>query len=409
MLNVMRRLAVPSLALVAIAVITALALPSRRIPARIAARVQFLHVPDGGLQPQVTVDKQNRLHLIYFKGDPQHGDVFYVRSQNWGSTFSAPIRVNSQPGSAIAMGSIRGARIAIGKNGRVYVAWNGSTLASPKAPLNPAMPADSPYNGTPMLFTRLNNAGTAFEPQRNLMTQTFGLDGGGSIAADESGNVYVAWHGKQAGAPDGEDGRRVWIARSEDNGAHFSAETASNLDPTGACGCCGLSIFADENGDVYGLYRTAHENVHRDIVLLLSTDHGSTFRNRMVDPWKIAACPMSSMAFAQGRGTVEIAWQTKTEVYYAAVRPGTLEVSAPVAAPGSGTLRKYPALAVNSQGQTLLAWTDGTTWGKGGLLEWRVFDRQGTPVGERGAIPDLPAWTFGAAFARPDGSFAVLY
>ena len=38
------------------------------------------------------------------------------------ATFSVPIKVNSLPGSAIAAGNIRGAHIAIGRNGRVHVA-----------------------------------------------------------------------------------------------------------------------------------------------------------------------------------------------------------------------------------------------------------------------------------------------
>jgi DNA-binding beta-propeller fold protein YncE len=43
-----------------------------------------------------------------------------------------------------------------------------------------------------MLYARLDDAGTAFEPQRNLIQVAAGLDGGGSVAADQAGNVYVA-------------------------------------------------------------------------------------------------------------------------------------------------------------------------------------------------------------------------
>ena len=38
--------------------------------------------------------------------------------------------MNSQEGSAIAAGNIRGARIAIGQNGRIHVAWNGSVFSN---------------------------------------------------------------------------------------------------------------------------------------------------------------------------------------------------------------------------------------------------------------------------------------
>ena len=394
---------------VAAAVLAVVIRPDRKLRGAGPRPVKLLRVPDGGLQPQAAVDSRSVLHLIYFKGDPAHGDIMYVRSSDWGSHFSAPVRVNSQPGSALALGSIRGARLALGMDSRVFVAWNGSTEAQPKAPLNPAMSADSPYNGTPMLFARLNDSGSGFDPQRNLMQTTFGLDGGGSVAADSSGDVYVAWHAKQAGAPEGEEGRRVWIARSTDDGAHFAPEAPADADPRGACGCCGLSIFADKRGDLYTLYRTAHQNVHRDIDLLLSTDRGVSFRGRTVDPWDLAACPMSSMSLAQGPAFVDIAWQTKTQVYYAMLQPGTLQMSAPVPAPGAGTLRKYPALAVNAQGDTLLAWTDGTGWGQGGSLAWQVFDRQGRPSGDAGSVRELPPWSFAAAFGRPDGGFTIIY
>lgn len=74
--------------------------------------------------------------------------------------------------------------MAVGKNGRTHVAWNGSSKALLRGSLNP----DSGNPGEPMLHARLNDAGTAFEPQRNLMTSSFGLDGGGSVAADTASN-----------------------------------------------------------------------------------------------------------------------------------------------------------------------------------------------------------------------------
>jgi hypothetical protein len=40
-----------------------------------------------------------------------------------------------------------------------------------------------------MLYTRLNDSGQAFEPQRNVLLFAEGLDGGGSVAANNLGNV----------------------------------------------------------------------------------------------------------------------------------------------------------------------------------------------------------------------------
>ena len=180
-------------------------------------RVRLLRVPDAGLQPQVALDERGTLHLVYYTGDSHKGNLLYVRSTDGGATFSSALPVNSQPGSAIAAGTIRGAQLAIGKAGRVHVAWNGSGEAKPQGPLNP----DSGKHGMPMLYTRLSDTGKAFEPQRSLMHQSFGLDGGGTVAADRVGNVYVMWHGigeseaSGKGAA-GEARRRVWLTKSAD-------------------------------------------------------------------------------------------------------------------------------------------------------------------------------------------------
>src|SRR5947209_4185134 len=97
-------------------------------------QVRTVRVPEGGLQPQVAVDGKHVVHLIYLKGDPAHSDIFYIRSTDGGATWSTPIRVNSGEGSAIALGTVRGAQLALGKGGRVHVAWMGSDKAEPKAP-----------------------------------------------------------------------------------------------------------------------------------------------------------------------------------------------------------------------------------------------------------------------------------
>ena len=301
------------------------------------------------------------------------------------------------------MGTIRGGQIAVGENGRVHVAWNGSGTALPPGPINP----EGGKPGSPMLYTRLNDQGTAFEPQRNLMLHTFDLDGGGTVAADTAGNVYVAWHGRASGAAEGEAGRQVWVAESHDSGKTFASEVPAWNDATGACGCCGMAMFATSDGTLLALYRSATENVHRDVYLIASKDRGKSFQGSMVHPWEINACPMSSMSFAETGGTTLAAWETGGQVFYGKVSGAA--VPKPIAAPGEGKGRKHPRLAMNSRGETILLWTEGTGWQRGGSLAWQVFDRNGSPIGAKGSAPGAPTWSFGAVAARPDGSFTVLY
>jgi hypothetical protein len=364
--------------------------------------VQVLPVPDNGIQPQIAV-AGNALRLIYFAGDPKHGDILYRRSDDFGHSFSLAMRANSQEKSAIAVGAIRGAQISIGKANRVHVAWNGSDTAEPKRPVKPEV------GNSPMLYARLDDKGAAFEPQRNLMQSTFGLNGGGSVASDRSGNVYVAWHGAALGTSANEAGRQVWIARSRDDGRTFAKESSATAEPTGVCGCCGMKLFADSRGEVYALYRSARRDVHRDIYLLHSTDAAGTFSAALLHPWNINACPMSSMTFVETGALVFGAWETQTQVYFAPVSRGANRArSAIVAPPGQNPKRKYPALARNRRGETLLAWVEGSAWQRGGALGWQIFDPSGRPSAACSTPRDVPVWSFPAVFARPDDGFTII-
>jgi hypothetical protein len=234
-------------------------------------KVTVIETPNGGIQPQTVVDAKGGLHLIYFKGDPRAGDIYYVRRESSKERFSGPIRVNSQAASAIATGTVRGGQIALGKGGRAHVFWNGSGKGK---------------SAEGMFYARLNDAGTGFEDQRNLMRRSSVPDGGGTLAADSLGNVYVAWHGLKNGGPRGEDKRQVWVARSSDDGKSFSEEQPAWMEPTGACACCSTRAFADSKSSVYMLYRSANDNVNRDMYLLSSSDQGKTFQGSLIHKWK---------------------------------------------------------------------------------------------------------------------------
>lgn len=367
--------------------------------------VSLVRVPHDGIQPEAVVDARGMVHVLYFSGEPRAGDLFYVRSTDGGSTFSNPVRVNSQAGSAIATGTIRGGQLAIGRGGRVHVTWNGSDTASPRGLVNPANGQPS----APFLYSRSNADGTAFEAQRNLTRRSYGVDGGGSIAADGTGHVYAAWHSLAAGGRDGEDHRLVWIARSTDDGATFGEEEPAWREPTGACGCCGVRMFAGPLNALYLLYRSATAVTHRDMYLLQSNDEGRSFHGSRVQPWEIGACPMTSMSIASTPSSVFAAWETAGQVFFGKIDANGARIPTPIAAPGGAGTRKHPRLAVDAAGDILLVWTEGTAWARGGSLSWQLFGASGDATPVKGTADGVPVWSFGAPVPRADGRFAILY
>lgn len=357
-------------------------------------QVELKRVPDGGIQPEVAAGSDGTVHLVYFKGDPSQGDLFYAKSKD-GLNFSNPIRVNSVEGTAVAIGNIRGPRIAVGRWGNVYITWNASQKLG-----NPAL------GRSPMLFSRLNASRTAFESERNLIHTAYGIDGGGGIAADQQGRVYVFWHAPIPGKQ-GEEFRRVWVTRSEDDGRSFEPERMAWDQPTGACACCSLDAFADQAGRIYILFRSAHEMVHRDMYLLESSDHGSTFKGSDISNWNLGYCAMSSEAFVSGPAETFAAWETEKQVHFGAIKPANA-TARDSAVSLDGTNQKYPALALNRDGLLLVSWTEGMGWKRGGSVHWQIFDK-GKRVGEAGSADGVPAWSLVAGYATRNGNFVVLY
>jgi hypothetical protein len=170
-----------------------------------------------------------------------------------------------------------------------------------------------------------------------------------------------------------------------------------------------MRAFVDKEQTLYVMYRSATEVVHRDMYLILSKNQAKSFSEEKLDSWNIGACPMSTMAFAEGDGGVLAAWETSGQVYFSSAGLDSSPKSRAIGAPGNVTGRKHPALAVNALGETILVWTEGMGWNRGGSVAWQVFDKSGRPTRARGRADGVPVWSLVAVFAQPSGDFTILY
>jgi hypothetical protein len=354
-----------------------------------AQSVTLLKTPEGGIQPHAAVDGRGTLHIVYFKGDPAGGDLYYVRRRAGDAAFSSPIRVNSKPGTAIAIGSVRGGHLAVGRDGWIHIAWDAS---------GPIEEGGVKYS--PIYYTRLARSARLFEPQRAI-GRTVNLDGG-SLTADAAGHVHLVWHAR--GVKEGEANRAVYVASSDDDGAQFQVKTLT--DELGACGCCGVTALADREGRLNVLYRAATDTIHRDATWVIA--HGNSHRSERLGPWEFNACPMTTFALAQAPDGLVGAWQTEQQIFVATLDPAHATHSKGQSLGGSGT-RAHPSIAVNRNGERLIAWTDGTGWARGGTVSWELQSAAGAREdGAEHAAP-VPVWGLVSAVARPDGSFIIVY
>lgn len=358
------------------------------LPLALHAQVKVESLPEPGLQPQVVVSPAGVVHLVYLLGDPKACDVRHTTRRVEGGDWSPPVTVNSEPRSAIAIGTIRGAQIALGKNDSVQVLWNGSTAGR-----------SEPMRQAPLLHARLAPGAKTFSAQQNLMAETTALDGGASIAANPNGQVTVVWHAAPAGAK-GEAERLVFARNSSDDGLTFAAPEPLNAASPGVCACCSLRAHLAGDGTLSVLYRGTPEPASRGMILL--TCRAGATRKTRLDDWQVALCPMSSASLLPTGRSLRAAWENNGRIV-----TGILGGPAPEhrkIGPGNA---KHPALAQNTQGQVLVASVIGSGWNQGGSLHWDLLDTR-RPSSSNGGGQPIPVWSHPAVYAQPDGRFVIL-
>ena len=353
------------------------------------ADITTVPVPDSGIQPRVAIDRFGRIHLVYFRGEPAHGDLFYATSSREDpGRFTKPIRVNHADGSACTLGTVRGAQLAVSSDGQVFVVWNGSRSRQGDGSI-------------PFLFSRLNAALGSFEPERNLLGAGQFIDGGGAIAAGNSGTVYVFWHACRADRK--EAAGRVYMVRSSDRGASFSSPAAITAADTGTCSCCAMDAsFAA--GNLFVIYRRAANDSGRDTVLLKSTDRAKTFAARTVQCWSAPICPMTTFALSNHDGEVEAAWESPEGIEMVSLNSPRLK-SKTVAAGAN----KFPTLACGSNGTSLLTYINGSSWQRGGMMHWTLVDRQQDRLATACAGLKERSWSFATPLYLARGKYAIFY
>ena len=209
--------------------------------------------------------------------------------------------------------------------------------------------------------------------------------------------------------PKGEAGRRLWIARSRDDGATFAEEEPALESATGPAPAAARRRSSTVAARSTCSIARPTRNVERDMMLATSSDHGQHFKATSLQPWPVSTCPMSSESLFDTPAGVLAAWETKGQIAYSRIDPQSLVASPPVSPPGGGN-RKHPALAANADGETILVWAEDTGWQRGGSLVWRIFDRSGRATREMGRVNDgIPVWSLPSVVALADGRFVIVH
>lgn len=361
------------------------------------AAVLIQPTPDGGFQPRLVVDEQGGIHLLYFKKrlrapSAREGNLYYRQYLPEENRFGLPIKVSSQAYNLQTFAIAR-ASMAIDGEGRIHVVWY--------------RPRSEQY-----FYTRSNTQRNQFETQRPMVAEFGeGLDAGADVAALGS-QVAVVW---AAGDLSREYERTVYARISDDFGASFGEEMALGNPDLGACACCVVATDYSDEDDLLVAYRSAIDGIGRHMQLLNvqftegQISGGSYGALEALQEWELSACPLSTNDIVLDENSQQwLVFETKARIIQ--MKMAADAVPSAVGEPFIRTRQKNPAVAINQQGDRLIAWGEAISHTKGGRLNMRLFDAEG-------ALKDydfqqditIPNFSFPAAAKLPSGDFLVLY
>lgn len=372
------------------------------------SQVTATKAPQDGFRPRAVMDPSGVLHVVQ-ASQTSRVDLVYLRREPGAESFSEPVPVNTTPGIVAAFD------MAVGAQGRVHVLMRTNPKYSKLH-----MPEDQKvgfFDLKYMLYARLNDAGDAFERERNLAGPTIGFEGVGTILANGKDRVLAFWHGQLIPKFD-EPSRQIYRALSTDGGKSFSEPEAVTSNVVGACQCCPLSGHWSLDGTIALAFRNSTVNDDdkhtKDSYVMLSKDLGRTFEGTLLDPWEMAGCPGSLGSVTTVRAGTFVAWRTRGVVQMARLTPeGTPLVARNPVFPRKQVNTRVPVLVSNHRGEILFLWveTGGPKAQGGGHIGWKVYDRDGQAVLSQGRVRQGVAsrWGSPTAYAKPDGSFEILY
>ena len=245
----------------------------------------------------------------------KEADVMLSHLGTDGQALGAPVRVNPKAGEATAW---RGdaPTVVVAPDKTIYVGWTARVASVERA--NDLYLSVSRDGGqTFELPTKVNDDGRAVG--HGMHSLAVGVDGRVYVAwLDERNAKGQMAMGEGGGAMQKmehmESNREVFMAYSTDGGRSFSKNQRIAQE---ACPCCKTALAAGANGRVYAGWRQVLPGEFRHIAIAASEDSGKTFSAPRIvsdDRWMIAACPVSGPALSVADdGALRVVWYTEGE------------------------------------------------------------------------------------------------
>jgi hypothetical protein len=276
-------------------------------------------------EPAIASSPTGGVYVVWVNHDQDgKADVMIARFNSDGELESAPVRVNSQPGVATAW---RGdpPTVAVAPDQTVFVGWTAKLDSASGHATDIYLSASRDNCRTFAAPVKVND--DTRPAVHGMHSLAIGKDGRVYIAWLDERNIAPMpaideKTDKRTSGHHMESNREVFIASSSDGGHTFSP---NQRVATNVCPCCKTALAVDNDGRVYVSWRQVLPGDFRHIAVASSMDEGMTFSEMKVvsdDQWMLAGCPVSGSSLAlSDDGTLRVLWYSagnngETGLYY---------------------------------------------------------------------------------------------
>ncbi len=279
--------------------------------------------------PAIAVGPSGQLHIVWQDSAPGNWQIYYKRSTDGGTTWSAARRLTWTSGGSMSPA------IAVDPDGRVHMLWNDATSGN-----------DEIY------YTKSADGGDTWATKKRL-TWTSGGSTNPAIAVDSSGHLHAVWHDNTPA------NFEIYYKRSTDCGATWT--TGKRLTWT-LGDSVSPAVVADSSGTIHLVWEDRTPGNY-EIYYKKSTDGGTTWTTNKRLTWNAGWSQFPAIQ-VDSSDRLHVVWDDGTtgnfEIYYKKSSNGGSTWTASRRLSWNSGYSYSPSICVDAAAALHIVWHDNT-------------------------------------------------